>query len=321
MSTIILSADSVMVGDELELTLNIKNISVSQRDLNIDFSSIDTIENLGFEDLENFKLDLEWANRNIEESRSLGITVEPKKGPSGQIEWSETFKFTIWDMGVFQIPHPLIYTNTGEQVEVFKGQMPTLLVNAPMDSAPLDTTQIIHDIAPIQLEAKTWQDHLYWIIPLAFLLLVLLAILFGMRRKLKMGNYQAPVEPEVIIPSHITALEKLNELRSSEIWKTGDIKEFQSSLTFIVREYLENRYDIQALESTTGEIMEDLKKMSFDQDYVPPLKNILQIADLVKFAKADPPDEIHEEFLNTAEDFVNNTKESEAINDKDELAE
>ena len=61
--------------------------------------------------------------------------------------------------------------------------------------------------------------------------------------------------------------------------------------------------------------------MSFDQDYVPPLKNILQIADLVKFAKADPPDEIHEEFLNTAEDFVKNTKETEEIKNTDELAE
>ncbi len=321
MSTITLSADSVMVGDQVELSLNIKNIPLSQRDLNIDFSSIDTIKNLGIEGLENFRLDLEWQNRNIDESRSLGITIDPKKGNSGGIEWSETFKFIIWDMGVFQIPHPIIYTNTGEKVEIFNGQMPTILVNAPMESAPLDTTQIIHDIAPIQLEAKTWQDHLYWIIPVVFLLLVLLAVLYGMRRKLKESQYQAAELPEEIIPSHITALQKLKALRSSEIWKTGDIKEFQSSLTYIVREYLENRYDIQALESTTGEILEDLRKISFDKDYVPTLKNILQIADLVKFAKADPPDQIHEEFLNTAEDFVNNTKEEERINNEDELAE
>ena len=100
-----------------------------------------------------------------------------------------------------------------------------------------------------------------------------------------------------VIPAHLIALEKLNKLKKEEIWKQGKVKEFQSQLTFILREYLENRYNIRALEQTTGEILQSLYNIDMDNKDINIIKNILQIADMVKFAKAKPGEDIHKKFL------------------------
>ena len=88
----------------------------------------------------------------------------------------------------------------------------------------------------------------------------------------------------------------------------GKVKEYQTELTFVIREYLENRFDIQALESTTSEVIADLEDKDFDTKQASTLSRILQIADLVKFAKATPSAELHESFLDDAENFVSETK-------------
>ena len=79
-------------------------------------------------------------------------------------------------------------------------------------------------------------------------------------------------------------------------------------MTYIIREYLENRYEIPALESTTDEILRSLKDVDFDESWKHKLQNILQVADLVKFAKAKPPADFHNKVLQEAEDFVIATK-------------
>jgi len=85
------------------------------------------------------------------------------------------------------------------------------------------------------------------------------------------------------------------------------VKEYQTELTYTIREYLENRFGIQALESTTGEINKSLKEVDFDQKHTTNLNNILHIADMVKFAKAKPDETIHQDFMEKARSFVKDT--------------
>ncbi|MBT8230721.1 MAG: hypothetical protein KJO50_10705, partial [Bacteroidia bacterium] len=99
-------------------------------------------------------------------------------------------------------------------------------------------------------------------------------------------------------------LSKLEALANEQLWKQGKVKEHQSQLTYIIREYLENLFGIKALESTTDEILLALKDFDFEQSHQMDLKQILQIADLVKFAKARPPEDINEAFIGKAETFV-----------------
>ena len=105
------------------------------------------------------------------------------------------------------------------------------------------------------------------------------------------------------------------KLKAEKLWQQGQVKTYQSRLTHIIREYLENRYNIPALESTTDEILHYLKKVDFDNQWKDKLQNILQIADLVKFAKAKPPVDFHDQVLKEAEDFVIATKVQPVLED------
>ncbi|MEL7221632.1 MAG: hypothetical protein AAGJ93_09955, partial [Bacteroidota bacterium] len=95
----------------------------------------------------------------------------------------------------------------------------------------------------------------------------------------------------------------------------GKIKQFQSELTYVLREYLENRYDIQALEATTPEITQQFQGIDLADSTQQQLKSILDTADMVKFAKAKPPLEVHPKALSSVKAFVLETKAVEPPTD------
>jgi len=92
------------------------------------------------------------------------------------------------------------------------------------------------------------------------------------------------------------------------LWQQGMIKEYQDKLSFITRQYIENQFDIPALEQTTDEIIHSMVKTGLEEKYTAVIRDLLPLSDLVKFAKADPPPERHKQLLEEAEWFVFNTK-------------
>ena len=79
-------------------------------------------------------------------------------------------------------------------------------------------------------------------------------------------------------------------------------------MTDTVRQYLEDRFNIQALEQTTTEIIRDLKFADISPEDKAFLKQILQQADFVKFAKFKPTDDDGLSALDKSFDFVQQTK-------------
>ncbi|WP_235297277.1 hypothetical protein [Portibacter marinus] len=156
-----------------------------------------------------------------------------------------------------------------------------------------------------------------------YLLMVLvpaLLLYFGYQywKKRKNGEEAPKIEPIVYIPPDVKALTSLKALRQQELWQKGEIKQYQSELSHIIREYLEGRYDIHALESTTSDIIRSIKDRSFTETDQVKLRRILQISDLVKFAKAKPEVNIHEEFMYDAIEFVQRTRRSPNENGEEE---
>ena len=74
---------------------------------------------------------------------------------------------------------------------------------------------------------------------------------------------------------------------------------------------------MKALESTTQEILTDLKKQDFDPTLNNDLREILTMADLVKFAKAKPGENIHESFMQKAYELVSQTKQMPNLEEND----
>ena len=161
---------------------------------------------------------------------------------------------------------------------------------------------------PFLEQSKDWlKDNWYWLAIIAGLILT-----FFIWRYYK--NRPSDEEEEIleeIIPAHILALEKLQDLLKSEKWKSEEKKAYYSDLTDTVRTYLENRFDIHAMEQTTREIINDLKYASISEEDKVYLRKILREADMVKFAKFTPSDEDAYAYLNKSIDFVNRTKEAD----------
>jgi len=206
---------------------------------------------------------------------------------------------TSFDSGYHYLPSiPITYEENGQSRTVQTPQL-ALTVNVPQQDS-LD----LMPIKPIIEEPINWQDFLPWIITLLVLIAIgLLIYVFMIRRRI----FQRAPKPEIILPPHEVALEKLEALKKAELWQQGKIKEYHSELTYIVREYVENRFDTPALESTTEETLRDLQDYDFWPKWGDSLGEMLRSADLVKFAKAEPASDFHERMFNYAEQFVNET--------------
>lgn len=158
-----------------------------------------------------------------------------------------------------------------------------------------------------------WKEILPYI--LLFIILCVLGVIiwllirFLKNRKSKEIEVVVLPEPEIKIPAHEIALEKLQEIRKSEKWFTLDSKTYVTEVTNVLREYIHNRWNFYAEESTSDEILnaEFIKQLNPSEKEL--LKTILETADFVKFAKANTNSTENKNMLDTSEAFVNITKE------------
>jgi len=175
----------------------------------------------------------------------------------------------------------------------------------------VDTTKGIYDIKqPIAVNytSMDWlQDNWYWIVvPLLIIGLIAGFVYYWMKRPKK----QDDILPKVpAVPSYVTALNKLNELRDKKLWQQGEVKLYHSELSDTLREYLEERYGINALEQTSDEIIASIKRLSIPADGRNKLSQILVTADLVKFAKEQPLPHENDQVMDSAIDFIMQTKQ------------
>lgn len=243
-----------------------------------------------------------------------GAEIKWEKQQSGDtILYRNKLNLSFFDVGLY-IFEGFSLSNNGQQI---KTNSSMLKVNfQDYDLEFVDSTGLA-PIKDIQREYIGLRD----ILPYLIFLLIAIAIIFGIYRFLKFKKEKAlgPVEiEEIIIPPDVLALTGLKDLRSKELWQSGQIKEYQSQLSHIVREYLEGRYEIKALENTTSQIIRSITDKSFEKEDQEKLKRILQISDLVKFAKAKPNVNIHEEFMDDAISFVQKTRNELRSENKEE---
>lgn len=306
------SRDTIEIGEPVELYYSIK-LSDINGITGIDYTVFDTLKAyVGLSsavDGAEEESDIDWKPL-IEKTKSIDKNKLSRTGDG--YEYRDTLTANIWNPGVYVVSHPTINTNRTNLPQTRELAVTPLMVIIPQVTIQ-DTTQQILPILPIIEEPKNWQDYI-WVIYILGALLMMALIYFIIQKKNKKPE---PVLTTIIKkPAHVIALEKLEILRSQQQWKEGKIKAFQSELTYTIREYLENRFEINALESTTDEITRSLRQKDFSTDHESDLKEILQIADLIKFAKANPPEDIHMSFLDTAIKFVEDTKD---INSKEEI--
>lgn len=218
----------------------------------------------------------------------------------------KSYYITSFDSGYWAIP-PFKFVVNNDTNGVFTE--PLLL---QVQTVAVDTTQNIKNIKPILVTQYSFIDWIkdnmiyVYIIVGTVLLVIIVVYLSRKYNKMKMVVKEVVKQPE--IPAHIIALKKLNEIKSQSVWQQGKTKHYYSLVSETIREYIENRYRIPALEQTTEEIIYGFRNVALDEQSMSKLKQILKISDLVKFAKENPLPAENEQTLINAFDFVEDTK-------------
>lgn len=204
---------------------------------------------------------------------------------------------TSFDSGYYKLPLMVALTPQGD----------TIYLDSPfldVTYSQVDTANfVMHPIKGQMRYPVTVEEILPWV-ALAVALAVLGYLLYRYirRRKENRGLFGKP-EPQD--PPHIVALRELDRIRGEQLWQNGEEKLFYTGVTDALREYIEARYGVGAMEKTTSEIMGDLSDKKIEPRYYKELDELFKTADLVKFAKYVPQAAENEEVIPMAVRFVN----------------
>ncbi len=216
---------------------------------------------------------------------------------------TQELNLTCFDTGFYTIPQiPFRYRIFPDTTLQTSSTGLSLLM---VHTVKVDTTNVIKPIkGPLNIPITFLEVLPYILISLAALAIVLLIIWYVRRRK--KNEPLIRLRPKVKLLPHEKALQDLEKLRTRKLWQQGNVKEYHSELTGILRTYIEEGYAVPALESTTYEIVEALKAQGeFAKPLLEKLDRVLQTADMVKFAKALPGPQENENALNTGIEIVN----------------
>ncbi|MFO8000214.1 MAG: hypothetical protein R6U46_03150 [Marinilabilia sp.] len=256
-----------------------------------------------------FPVFTDTITENIEIVDSSG--PDTSKISDDRISVTQTYRITSFDSGLHHIP-PMEFEIAREEMQA-KKQTRSFGMRVVNPFEEVDPEKGITDIkAPINTPFRFSELYRFlpWILGgLGLALLIAAGIYFYITRRnpLKALTKDKPKEP-----AHVIALRKLDHIKKEKLWQKGQVKAFYSELSDILRHYIEDRYDIPAPEQITPEIMESLRHIDLPDDNVgKKVKQVLELADLVKFAKFEPlPDENDLSLMN-AYFFVNQTKYEE----------
>nr|WP_294773495.1 hypothetical protein [uncultured Flavobacterium sp.] len=238
-----------------------------------------------------------------------------KKG--ARYELIKKYGLTKFDSGKYLIPKVPVIIN-GKTV--FSDSIKVEVNDVKVDTLKQKMYDI-KDIVKVESPMGTW-----WI----YLLILLVIAIAGILIYKFIKKSQTEEKKEVVVFK--TPIEKatslLQQLESKELWQKGEIKSYYSELTDIARNYIEEEIHIPAMESTTSELIEGLrkaakqKKLKLSNETVENLEKVLQQADLVKFAKVKPLDyEIEEDKKRISNSIVTIHKSiPEVVEEDDELA-
>lgn len=227
--------------------------------------------------------------------------------PDGRLQLSQELTLTSFKDSLFPVA-PIAVVSGGD---TFWTEPMALNVIQPFE---VDSSLAITDIKDIEKAPIYWWGIIRWILLALAVIGLFVGAYYGVLwyRKHFLKEEEV-IEPELLRPADEVALEKLDEIKAQKIWKDGKVKEYQTELTDVVREYIGRRFDVQSTEKTSDETLRAMKPL-IDKELFTKLSKMLQLADLVKFAKWHTTPDENEQALSTAYEFVNETRE--VINDE-----
>lgn len=230
--------------------------------------------------------------------------IDTASSTSARVKLIKRYGLTQFDSGRYVIPKQKIIIGT-KTVET-----DTFLVE--VNDVVLDTVnQGLYDIKPIielPRDYSKWWKYLLWIIPV--LIAIALFLWFLLRRHKKQK------EAEKYVPPFEQAIATLNALDQEDYIAQAKYKEYYTVLTDAIRRYYDEKVYDRAMESTTDELIARLEMerdsghIDFSRETIVKLKDIFKRADLIKFARVNPPEGKAQADRLSVEEIVKETKEA-----------
>lgn len=269
-------SNEIVIGDQVQLDITANGLSIES---------------------------IQWPIFNDTLSKHVEILGEQTPDTilqNGSVSLTRKLLLTSFDSGLWAIPPiPVTVDGTVYETEAMLLSVQTVEVDTAAAirgiKEPLDTPYTIQEILEIagKIVGITW---------LVLAVLAVIAFLVGKSKKRAIT-----VESKPNIAPHEWALQQLTELQESKLWQTGESKAYHIKLSDIIRTYLERRFNILALESTTHEIKVQLKNVVMPIELKEKIIEALSISDLAKFAKVEPLASENEFAITAAFRLVNET--------------
>lgn len=200
--------------------------------------------------------------------------------------YTKSYAIIQFDTGRFTLP--------AQKVLVDGVLLTTDSIQIQVNDVAVDTLE--QPLYPIKTILPMAQNTTGWWKPYAygFLIIVLLGILYIVFVRTRKRIRQARQK----LPPFERALQALQALETKQLNEQEEYKAYYSEMTNIVRNYLEDEAHIDALESTSDELLAKLEllrdtgNLELTADTIDHLKEVLLTADLVKFARALPEERL-----------------------------
>ncbi|MFH0991972.1 MAG: hypothetical protein V1799_18355 [bacterium] len=213
-------------------------------------------------------------------------------------EW--IIRMMTFDSGTVAVPPiPFAYRTANDSTIRIASSNPLVLTTTGIE---IDPRGDIRDIKPPMDAPWAFEDFIPYIV--ALLIIGISAYGYHYYRKRKIKNEADLLPPKPAIPPAYIALAALRELEEKRLWQQGYIKQFYSEVTEIIRRFLEHQFGFLALESTSDEIMQQLKRIPEARVLIKQFQSFFTTADLVKFAKYEPAPVDHDDELRCAYEVV-----------------
>jgi hypothetical protein len=291
----VIDSTSIRIGAQTKLDIYLNYDASAQKNIDVVWPEIEDTLKKGIEVINSTKID----------------TTIPNKNKPNIIQQHIQLTVTSFDTGAYYIA-PFKFIINKDTANPLLTEPLHLIVKTVATDTSLTK---LKGIKPPFDEPFDWK----WYLPQIYIGLVILAaiiILIFIIKKLSKKKPQEIIIEKPKIPAHITALETLEKIKEDAIWKDNKTKEYYSSIADTVRLYIEERFNINALELTSDEIIKIFKSQVVDSESKSKLNQILTLSDFVKFAKQIPIEAEHTLTLNNAFDFVKGTMREEKKEEK-----
>lgn len=289
-----LDSATITVGEQRTLSIIVRRTSKKVQLAGVTFPTLQQLTQGAIEALESSIDTLRDADGNIE-SLVQSVTI------------------TSFEAGHHPVDFIVVAVGTGDNAAAL-APAEELWLNVAY-SAGADTTkcEMKGDVAPLK-EPYTFWEIARWVVLALLVAAVVVAVVWVVKRRSE-HKPVIPLPKAKPVPADKRALAELESLRRKELWQKGRIKKYYTDLTDVVRRFLHNMYGISATEMTTRQTLRAFRNIGdWSEESNELLRQLLQKADMVKFAKQEPEAHEHDLTMQCAIDFVRKVAETHKIN-------